>query len=230
MGSDSIIFAAAVIDLCVVLLALRLGKEWIYATIGVNLILVSTFGSKLIGVTPFDFITNAGNVFYAVVFFAVHVVTEHFGKKAAFASVGFGAFITLLYVTMSQMTLNFPGIIQSNEVNEAIRTLFASGARLSLASLIPFVIIQIFNIWLYDALHRKTGFKYLWLRDNATNILGQLCDSLVFFSIAFFAVVPREIFLEILLVGFALKVLVGVMGTPLLYLSYRLRPKSGTIS
>jgi len=63
----TIVFARIIIDFAFVLLAYRMGKEWLFALrFIVNLILISTFGE--VWCLYLGFTTNAGNGFYAAVF------------------------------------------------------------------------------------------------------------------------------------------------------------------
>ncbi|HEY4522349.1 MAG TPA: hypothetical protein VJH91_01785 [Candidatus Paceibacterota bacterium] len=66
--NETVLIVTALLDLGIVLVAYMLGREWLYVTIVVNLLLISILGAKLVSV--FGFSTNSGNVFYAAVFFA----------------------------------------------------------------------------------------------------------------------------------------------------------------
>lgn len=223
MLNDQLILFSVFINLLCVVAAFRFGKEWLYGIIAANLILVNTFGAKLIPLSFFGFVTNIGNVFYAMAFFAIHVLLEHYGKKSAIKAVWIGSFLALFFIVMSKLTLISEGVVDRVEINQAITNLFNNGIRLAIASIVPFIAVQYFNIWLYDLLHQRHGKNYLWLRDSVTNILGEAMDSAIFFSIAFFNAVPNQTLLEIMLVGFLLKIFVGLLGTPILYLTYRIK-------
>jgi queuosine precursor transporter len=217
--NDLLILGAACVDLLFVLFVLRFGKEWLYGILTINLILISTFGAKLIPVSIFEFITNAGNVFYAVIFFTIHVLVEHYGKSAAQRGIWFSSVFVILYVIMSDIARIFVGSSSSESVNIAIYNVFGNTTRFALASILAYLVAQYFNIWFYDLLREKFQKRFLWYRDTASNILGQLLDSAIFFSLAFLNAIPPILLFEIMVVGFVLKVMIGLLGLPALYLT-----------
>ena len=220
--NETIFLLTAVIDLGLVLFAYRNGKDWLYATIVINFMLISTFGAKLIPL--FGFVTNAGNVFFASVYVATHLLTEHYGKKEGLKAAWIGFVSIVFFIVMSQFTLRTVGSPESAGVSAAIVTLFRNSPRIALASMFASLIGQYLNVTLYDALHRRSGKKQLWLRDTSSNVVGQLVDSLLFFSMAFYGLIPFGALIQIIFVGFFVKVLVGGLGTGVLYASYALRP------
>lgn len=202
-----------------ILFASRRGKEFLFATIAINLALISVFGAKLISV--FGFVTNTGNVFYAGVFLATHMLIENYGKEEGYRTIRTGAFAILLFLLMAQFTFDLTGYAGTADVNRAIDNLFRNIPRIGIASISAFIIAQYVNIWFYGLLKDKTRNKKLWLRDNASNLLGQFVDSALFFSIAFMGIVPNTVLIQIMIGGFIAKVAVGAVGTLFLYASRR---------
>jgi uncharacterized integral membrane protein (TIGR00697 family) len=66
------------------------------------------------------------------------------------------------------------------------------------------------------------GIKFLWLRNNASTMVSQLLDSIVFTFIAFWGLLPREEFIQILITTYLVKWLVAGVDTPFLYLAQRM--------
>jgi len=206
-----------------VLLANRLGKEWVVLTIAVNLILISVLGAKV--VTAFGLVTNAGNVFYAGVFLAVQLLVERYGRKEGWHAVftGFGAivfFLTMSAITQFQVSANLSA--PTIDADAAITTLFGFVPRIALASVTAFLAAQTVNVMLYDDMHARMGSRHLWLRSFMATVAGQLVDSVIFFYLAFSGVLPPDLLLEAVVVGFIVKTLIGAMCIPVLYAS---RPK-----
>ena len=218
MPNEIIFILTAFTDLSFILLAYQLGKNWLYATIIINLVLISTFGAKLISI--FGFVTNTGNVFFAAVFLATHILTEHYGKREGYKTVWIGFAAIVFFILMSQFTLQYAGLPASSVINQAQELLFIGAPRIALASMVGYILVQYFNVWIYDLIHAKTGRKLLWLRDTIANFTGQFLDSILFFSIAFYGIIPIPVLLQTMLAGFAIKVIVGLMGTPILYLTF----------
>jgi hypothetical protein len=66
-------------------------------------------------------------------------------------------------------------------------------------------------------MHRQTGRRFLWTRSLTATVAGQFADSVVFFILAFGGMLPATALVEVILVGFLVKVSVGVLSLPALY-------------
>lgn len=218
MTNEVIFIITAVIDLAFILLAFRLGKGWLFGAIVVNIILVSTFAGKLVPI--FGFVTNAAGVFYAAIFLATDILTEHHGKKEGYKSVWIGFSALVLFVVMSQFVLRLISTSETTAISEAMQVLFRGVPRIAFASMFAYLVAQNFDVWFYHFIHQKTGQKRLWLRNNLSTFTSQFIDSIIFFSIAFFGVVPFNILLQIIFTGYAVKLIVALLDTPFIYLSY----------
>ena len=215
MSNEALFLLSALVDILFILLAARRGREWLYGTIAVNLILVAVFGAKLI--TIFGLTTNAGNVFYACVFLAVHFLLERREKKTTSNVILYGAAFILFFSIMSQFTVRFVGVAASDVANGAILSLFSLSPRIFLASITAYVFAQYINIFAYEWIRARTRGRLLWLRSNGANVLSQLVDSLLFFTIAFFDL-PGPLLVQTILLGWLTKVIVVALGTPFLYI------------
>lgn len=224
MSNEVVFFSTAILDLLFVLLAWRLGKAWVYITIVVNILLVSTFAAKLVPI--FGMVTNAANAFYAAIFIATDILTEHHGKRVGYRSIWMGFLGLVMFVGLGQLVLLFSTIDASAPVSEAMHTLFSAVPRIAAASFIAYLIAQTFDVWFYHWIHHKTGPKHLWLRNNLSTMTSQLIDSLIFFTLAFWGTVPFSVLMNIIWSGYLVKVIVAVMDTPFIYLSYTVIGKS----
>lgn len=216
--NELLFFVVTLIDLAFVLLAWKLGKEWVYVTIIANIILASTFAAKLIPI--FGLVTNVSNTFYAAIFIATDILTEHHGKKIGYKSIWMGFIGLLLFVGMGQFVLHFEYISESEKVSKAMETLFSAVPRIAAASFIAYAIAQSLDVWLFDFIHEKTGRNFLWIRNNASTFASQLVDSLIFFALAFAGTVPFGVLIKIIFTGYIVKLMVAVIDTPCIYLSY----------
>src|SRR3989338_8119350 len=219
MTNEVIFIVTIVVNFGLILFASKKSKEFLLATVAINLVLISVFGAKLISV--FGLITNTGNVFYAGVFLATHMLVENYSKEDGYRTIRIGAFAILLFLLMAQFTFDLTGYVGTADINRAIYDLFRNIPRVGIASIFAFVMAQSVNVWFYSLLKNKTKDKKLWLRDNASNLLGQLVDSVLFFSIAFIGTVSNAVLIQIILAGFVVKIILGAAGTLFLYASRR---------
>ena len=198
-----------------------LGKEFLYASICANLILIGTAGPKLIAI--FGFTTNAGNVFYAAVFFATYLLIEHHDQKPGVRAIWIGSSAAVLFLIMTQLTLNFGSAPEGQAVSEAFKSIFRVTPRVALASISAYIIAQYLNVRLYHIWKQQTEKAFLWLRAGLTVVIAQMVDSIIFFMVAFLGVVSSEAVIQSLTTGYIIKVAVGFISIPLLYFSYRLK-------
>ena len=63
-----------------------------------------------------------------------------------------------------------------------------------------------------------TSGRFLWTRTVGSTVVGQLINTTVFYVIGLYGVIPTEILLESILVGWVIKSLVEILATPLTYL------------
>ena len=209
------------IDLLLVLLATRWGKEWLKVLIVANLIVVQFSAVK--NIQFFGFVANASAVFYAAIFLATDILTEHWGKKEGHLSVWKG-FLAVVFVIGFGNALVYLSPIETNEITNAFNALFKSAPRITIASLTAYVIAQNFDVWLYHKIYQKTKGKYLWLRNNGSTIVSQFLDSVIFFGLAFYGVIPN--IWSLIITGYVAKLVVAIFDTPFIYLSYKLLGKS----
>lgn len=224
MANGLLFILIALIDLAVVLFAWRLGKNWLIATILANIVLTSTFVGKLVPI--FGLVTTGGEMFYASIFIATDILSEHHGKKVAYKSIWMGFLALAMFTGMAQLVLQFSTIDESAAVAEAMSTLFSVIPRLAAASFIAYLIAQSFDIWFFHFIREKTGTKKLWLRNNLSTLTSQAIDSLIFFPLAFIGTVPFEVLGTLMLTGWLFKVPIAALDTPIMYLSYVVKGKT----
>jgi hypothetical protein len=220
--NEIVFFSTALIDLSLIVLALRFGVAGLTGLLVTNIILVSSLGSKLISI--FGFVTNAGNVFYACAFFAGIMIAEHYGSKKAYKSVLVGFLSLILFVLMAEFTVRSGLGTAPSSIDQAISTLFMAVPRIALGSMAAYLVAQNINIYVFSIIRKKTGIKLIALRTVTSSVAGQFVDSIIFFTIAFAGTLSAHLLIQAMLTGFVIKVLIGVLSVPFMKLSYSLKP------
>jgi len=185
------------------------------------LTLANILGSKV--TTIFGVVTSVGIFAYPLTFLVTDIVEEVRGKKATrvFIYTGFVSLLisfALVWVGINMHPASF------YEHNEAYRTVFGNSMRIILASMVAFLISQTHDIWAFNFWKRKTGGKYLWLRNNLSTIVSQLIDTAIFTTIAFYQVTPGFTamrILQMIIPYWLLKVGFAIVDTPFVYLGVR---------
>lgn len=97
-----------------------------------------------------------------------------------------------------------------------VPSLFIAETRIAIASVCAFVISQ--NLDVHVFYYLKNRFPSLWwLRNNASTMLSQFVDTMIFFHIAFLFIYPWGYVVAMLLSDFAIKAFIAFCDTPLFY-------------
>lgn len=228
MHNETFFFLLLVTMFGATLLAFRLGRSYLFGLIMLEVGLMNIFVVKQFNI--FGLAVTGGNILYGGIFLATDLLTEHYGKaiakKAVWAGFGAGVFMLVASQLTTAMTPN-----EFDTTGRAFETLFSPTARIVLASLASYLIVQHLDVWLYAALKKLTADKFLWLRNNLSTIVSQTIDS-IFFTAAglliipifaesklFAGFVPVAAFWQVVGFTIAVKILIAILDTPIIYIS-----------
>ena len=224
MSNELIFIATVLIYLGSVLL--------LYKVFGKNgLFIFAVFGTLLGNIAVckcvdiFGISTPAGNVLYASTFLVTDILSEKYGKKEAGKAVAYSFSVMVLWLLGTQLIMVFEP--NANDyINGSLQVVFGLVPRITIASLIGFLISQNFDVFLYHTIWKKTGndAKGLWLRNNGSTLTSQAIDTILFTSIAFWGVYPPKVFLSILISTYLFKAVVAILDTPFMYLARKIKP------
>jgi hypothetical protein len=193
------------------------GKTGLYIWIPISTILANIQVLKMVDLLTIG--VTLGNITYASSFLVTDILSENYGKKSARKSVFIGFFSLSATVIIMNLALMF----KPNEfdfIQESLTNIFSLLPRIALASLLAYAVSQLHDVWAYNFWKtRLPGIKFLWLRNNASTMVSQFMDSVIFTFIAFWGLLPTSEFLEILITTYLLKLIVAMVDTPFLYLA-----------
>ena len=173
----------------------------------------------------FGFSTTAGNVLYASTFLVTDILSEKYGKKDAARAVAYSFSIMVLWLIGTQMIALFEP--NANDyINDSLEVVFSLVPRVTIGSLVGFLVSQNLDVFLYHLIWKKTGNdrKMLWLRNNGSTLISQAVDTVIFTTIAFLNVYPTNVFISILVTTYVFKALVALLDTPFMYWARRITP------
>jgi uncharacterized integral membrane protein (TIGR00697 family) len=196
------------------------GKTGLYIWIPIATILANIQVLKMVDLLSIG--VTLGNITYASSFLVTDILSENYGKKSARKAVYIGFFS----LTATVVIMNIALVFKPNEfdfIQESLKNIFAVLPRIAFASLVAYGISQLHDVWAYNFWKNFfPGVKFLWLRNNASTMVSQLLDSIIFTFIAFWGLLPREEFIQILITTYLVKWLVAGVDTPFLYLAQRM--------
>ena len=101
--------------------------------------------------------------------------------------------------------------------------------------MVAYLISQNHDVWAFHFWRRKTRGAHLWLRNNASTLVSQLIDTVVFITLAFYVlplilqgnpIIPLESLLTLIAGQYVVKALIALSDTPFCYLGVFLLQKS----
>lgn len=155
------------------------------------------------------------------------VIGEVYGKEWARRFVFAGFLATLAFTIFNVISIITPWSVDGLWAKEAYNTLYGISIRISIASLLAFVIGEYQDVFTFFFFKAKTGSKYFWLRSNLSNIWSQFLDTVIFMIVAFAGVYSWPTLIGMIIPWWLYKVIMGAAFTPLSYIGlYFLRDKT----
>lgn len=206
-------------------------KDYKKILVCLTLYITSLFAANTLGmkIMPFLFGTHlsVGVFCFPIVFIMTDLIGEVYGKKMAKNFVLAGAISIILFLFYSFISVITPWAKEGMWVHDAYNQIFGLTARISIASLVAFVIGEYQDVISFFFFKKKIGEKKFWLRSNLSNIWSQFLDTVIFMLIAFLGVYPLPTLISIIFTWWLFKILMGFLYTPLSYLGiYLLRGKN----
>jgi queuosine precursor transporter len=171
---------------------------------------------------------TVGIIAFPVTFVLTDILNEFYGKKAA-------RFVTWLGLCMALFTFATLSVASAMEwapltrapdyrgtVEASFNNVFGGSQRILLASMVAYVISQITDIAVFHLFKRVTHNRLLWLRATGSTAASQCIDTLVFQFVAWAGVLPGAVILDIVVKSYAVKLLVAVGLTPVIYAAHAL--------
>ena len=103
------------------------------------------------------------------------------------------------------------------EAQEAYDRILGGVPRVVLGSMVGYLVSQNHDVYAFDFWRRKTDGRHLWFRNNASTVVSQAIDTSLFITIAFWGVVPNDVFVSIFLGQYLVKVIIALVDTPVVY-------------
>lgn len=180
-----------------------------------GLLVISNIGAtKLIHFGPI--ITDGGAFLFPLVYIVGDVLTEVYGFKAARRVIFMGfAMAILAAATFYLIQVSPPADGWDNQA--AFESILGFVPRIVLASVCGFLVGQLLNSWSLAWIKGYTREKNLWIRLIGSTVIGELADTLVFCTIAFYGIITGADFLNYVVVGYVYKTLLEVVLLPITY-------------
>ena len=179
------------------------------------LIVANIIAVKLVAIG--GWVVPAGVIAYPLTFLFTDMIAELYGRKIASQVVWMGFGVSILMALL----VYFGGLLPSAPIWEgqpAYETILSMVPRITLASMIAYLVSQHHDVFAFHFWRQKTKGRFLWLRNNASTMVSQVLDTGIFITIAFWGTVPTGILINMLLSQYVIKLVIAVFDTPFCYL------------
>ncbi len=175
--------------------------------------------ANIIAVKPLalnGWILPAGVIAYPFTFLVTDTISELYGRKVATRVVwyGFGLSIAMVVLVYIAKVLPAASFWQGQDDYD---TILGSVPRIVLGSLSAYIVSQHIDVIMFHLVRRITTGRHLWLRNNASTIVSQAIDTVLFISIAFAGSVPTGTLWNMMVTQYVVKVCIAALDTPVVY-------------
>ncbi len=171
-----------------------------------------------IAVPPFGSVTFlAGVLFFPISYIFGDILTEVYGyardRRVVWAGFGALAFASL----MSAVVVHLPPSEASRANQAAVEAIFGNTPRIVVASIAAFLCGTFVNSYVLAKMKIWTRGRWLWTRIVGSTLCGELVDSAIFYTVAFYGRMAPTHLVAIMLTQYALKSGWEVLAAPLTY-------------
>ena len=187
----------------------------VVSAVFVALLVISNVGAtKLISIGPL--IVDGGAFLFPLVYITGDVLSEVYGFAAARRTILIGfAMAILAAATFWAVQLSTPAPGWDHQ--DAYVAILGFVPRIVLASVSGYLVGQMLNSVVLVRIKRRTREGALWLRLIGSTVVGELADTIIFCTIAFYGVLTGGDFINYVVVGYVYKTLLEVVLLPITY-------------
>jgi len=172
---------------------------------------------------------TAGVMLWPVVFILTDVINEYFGPRGvrfiswlAVALISYGFAFAYLAISLAPATWWISVGVEHGvpDMQMAFATIFGQGMWSIVGSITAFLLAQLIDVRIFQAIRRRTGDSKVWARATGSTLVSQFVDSFVVLYIAF-VLGPQQwsmgLFLAVGTVNYIYKALMAIALTPVIY-------------
>ncbi len=156
---------------------------------------------------------TAGMVVFPLSYIINDCIVEVYGFRKARMVIWLGFAMNFFVTVMLQLAIILPGAgeWQSQAAMEAI---YGGVPRILTASFIAFVCGSMVNALVMSKMKVASNGRYFSLRAILSTVFGEGADSLIFFPLAFWGVLPADVIVELIMAQTCLKTLYEIIILP----------------
>jgi queuosine precursor transporter len=159
----------------------------------------------------------AGVLFFPFSYFFGDILTEVYGY-ARDRRVVWSGFAALIFASiMATVIVDLPPADFWRDKQSAVETVFGSTPRIIAGSIIAFWCGSFVNSFVLAKMKILTSGRWLWTRTIGSTLCGELVDSALFYTIAFYGMWPTRQLIGVTVTQYLMKSVWEIIMTPLTY-------------
>ncbi len=191
-----------------------------------NAITAELIGGKLINIGGI-FTMSLGILPWPIVFITTDLINEYFGKSGVKKLSLITAVMIIYAFILVFGGMMIPAESFSPVSDRAYTEVFGQSLLIIIGSVVAFLSSQILDVFVFWLVREKTGKGMIWLRATGSTAVSQLVDTFIVLGIAFW--LPGKIttsqYITIGFTGYACKLIIAVVLTPVIYLAHSIIDK-----
>ena len=196
-------------------------RDFLFAFFVASMVMVNTLGTKIISIVGIR--VSVGIFFVPALFLITDIIGEVLGRAEASRFVNMATIMLVVLFVMMGVCIAVPPN-ESWGMQEQYAMIFGSSLRMTIASLMSFVVAQQLDVFMFSFWGKVTHGKHLWIRNNLSTIVSQFIDTTIFEFIAFWHLNDKfttGYIFSLIIPYWLFKVVFALLDTPFCYLGVR---------
>jgi queuosine precursor transporter len=204
-----------------------------------NAMIAEVIGVKLVDLgkdfDPGVFVMSVGILPWPIVFLTTDLLNEFYGKAvvqrlsvitACLIAYAFVLIFSAIYITGFNIRDDAGKVIVGVD-DTVFHSIFGQSLWIIVGSITAFLVAQMVDVFVFWFFRERTGSRMIWLRATGSTAVSQLLDTFVVQGIAFWlpGIWTTDFFIKAALTSYAVKLIIAVALTPLIYLGHAMVKK-----
>ena len=198
-----------------VIIGRRFGLDYVVATMAGMLVVSNILAVKLVVV--WHYTVPAGVLPFAATFLLTDLIAEKWGRAQAQRTIWTAFYTSLIVLVPITIAVHWKEAFPS-DLFDSFDDVLGLAPRIVLASFTAYLISQHHDVIAFHFWRRLTQGKYLWLRNNASTVVSQFIDTVIFITIAFAGRSDVPPLMSLIVGQYVVKIIIAALDTPLMYL------------
>ena len=181
----------------------------------VGILIISNIAATTL-ITYGPLILDGGAFLFPLAYVIGDILSEVYGFRAAKRAILLGFAMAILAALTFYVVQISPSPAEYTN-QEAYEAVLGFVPRIVLASVSGYLAGQLLNSYVLVKIKERTKEKHLWARLIGSTVVGELADTLVFCTIAFYGIITGAEFANYVIVGYVYKTLLEVVLLPITY-------------